>query len=479
MSQTAKRAVVSGPVKKKTNPVVYLLIVLIFIAILAVLYYMAARYYTGRFPNHTSINHVDVSNMTAENAKTALNEQTQNYVLTITERGGGSETIAARQISMSYDDNGDVDELLAQYNPWLWILSYFNTEELSATESTVYDEDLLQDEVDNLNCFSAAYVTKVENASLERDGDSFYIKEEVQGNELDKEKTLSAIQDALSINAASVDLEEANCYLAPTVYSDDEKLTTELDKLETWLSAEITYDFEDNRIEVADRSVIIEWLTENDDGTYDLDEEAAFEWVKTQLAYQYDTFGLTHEFTTSKGGTVTLKGGDYGWCIARQDTTDALVAAVKEGAVNTLEPSYQYSAKNRGVNDIGGTYVEISISAQHVWCYKDYELVVDTDCVTGNPNKGNGTPSGSVWAIDAKKSPATLGTMDTMGYESDVTYWMPFNGNIGLHDADGWRTKYGGNIYLTNGSHGCVNLPYSAAQAIYNAVEIGTAVVVY
>lgn len=479
MSQTAKRAAVSRPVKKKTNPVVYLLIVLIFVVILAALYYMAARYYTGRFPNHTFINHIDVSNMTADNAKTALNEQTQNYVLTITERDGASETIAARQISMSYDDNGDVDELIAQYNPWLWIFSYFNKEELSAAESTVYDDAQLQDAVDNLNCFNPAYVTKVENASLEKDGDSFYIKKEVEGNELDREKTLSAITDALTANAASVDLEEQSCYLAPTVFSDDEKLNTELDKLETWLSAEITYDFEDDRIEVANRSVIIDWLTENDDGTYDLDEEAAFEWVKTQLAYQYDTFGLTHEFKTSGGSTVTLKGGDYGWCIARQDTTDALVAAIKEGTVDTLEPAYQYSAKNRGANDIGGTYIEISISAQHVWCYKDYELVVSTDCVTGNPNKGNSTPSGSVWAIDAKKSPATLGTMDTMGYESQVTYWMPFNGNVGLHDADGWRTKYGGSIYLTNGSHGCVNLPYSAAQTIYNSVEIGTAVIVY
>jgi lipoprotein-anchoring transpeptidase ErfK/SrfK len=100
--------------------------------------------------------------------------------------------------------------------------------------------------------------------------------------------------------------------------------------------------------------------------------------------------------------------------------------------------------------------------------------------VTGNPNKGNGTPSGGVWAIDAKKSPATLGTMATMGYSSDVTYWMPFNGNVGLHDADGWRHgKYGGSIYKTNGSHGCVNLPYSAAETIYATMEIGSPVIVY
>lgn len=56
---------------------------------------------------------------------------------------------------------------------------------------------------------------------------------------------------------------------------------------------------------------------------------------------------------------------------------------------------------------------------------------------------------------------------------------MPFNGNEGIHDADGWRTAYGGAIYLTSGSHGCVNTPTAMAKLIYETVDIGTAVVVY
>ena len=123
--------------------------------------------------------------------------------------------------------------------------------------------------------------------------------------------------------------------------------------------------------------------------------------------------------------------------------------------------------------------MEISISDQHLWCYKDYKLVTDTDVVTGNISKGNGTPKGSVWAIDAKKSPAVLGTIETMGYSSPVTYWMPYCGNVGMHDADGWRHEYGGKIYKTNGSHGCVNMPKAAARIVYNTLEIGSAVVVY
>ena len=85
-------------------------------------------------------------------------------------------------------------------------------------------------------------------------------------------------------------------------------------------------------------------------------------------------------------------------------------------------------------------------------------------------------PAGGVWAIDAKKHDAVL---KGEGYTQPVTYWMPFNGNVGIHDADTWRSQYGGEIYKTSGSHGCVNTPTANAEKIFNTVEIGTPVIVY
>ena len=64
------------------------------------------------------------------------------------------------------------------------------------------------------------------------------------------------------------------------------------------------------------------------------------------------------------------------------------------------------------------------------------------------------------------------------GYSSPVSYWIPFNKNVGLHDAS-WRSYFGGNIYKTNGSHGCVNLPTSVAKKIYKNVKKGEPVIVY
>ena len=41
------------------------------------------------------------------------------------------------------------------------------------------------------------------------------------------------------------------------------------------------------------------------------------------------------------------------------------------------------------------------------------------------------------------------------------------------------RSEFGGSIYKTRGSHGCVNTPYSAMKTIYENVKIGYPVVVY
>ena len=63
-------------------------------------------------------------------------------------------------------------------------------------------------------------------------------------------------------------------------------------------------------------------------------------------------------------------------------------------------------------------------------------------------------------------------------YESHVKFWMPFNMGEGLHDAT-WRAKFGGTIYKTSGSHGCVNLPLKKAEEIFGIVEAGWPVFVF
>lgn len=480
--ETAKRAMT--PQKQKTNPVIYVLIIGVLLAFLGSIYGVGVFYFTDRFPNHTTINGTDVSSFKKERARAAINSSIQDYVLTIEERGGEEETLSAQQLNMTYEDHGELAEMIGSFNPKLWFVDYFKTHELNASTAIIYDTKLAEQMIDRMRCFNELYITPMENATVEAAAEGgFQIKAEVQGNELMQDEAKRAIFDALDTQEERINFDALDLYVKPTVFSDNEDLLHQVEDLNRLTTARITFDFEDDRIELVDHSVIASWLVRDKKGDLTLDRDLVFEWVKTQLAYKYDTFGLTHEVKTHSGKTVTLKGGDYGWCINRDKTTDAIIEAVEKGEEVTMEPVYLYSAKNRGVDDIGGTYVEVSIKDQHMWCYQDYKLVVDTPVVTGNPNKeGCATPSGSVWAMDCHKSPATLGSFVTMGYSSYVNFWMSFTGNVGIHDAS-WRTTdpshYGGEIYLTNGSHGCVNTPYDAAKKIYEVCSVGTAVVVY
>ena len=84
---------------------------------------------------------------------------------------------------------------------------------------------------------------------------------------------------------------------------------------------------------------------------------------------------------------------------------------------------------------------------------------MESDIVTGDVAKKTETQTGA-FPLAYKQSPGVLtGQNAENGWNVNVSYWMPFFDGQGLHDAT-WRSSFGGNIYLTNGSHGCVNLPW-------------------
>ena len=118
--------------------------------------------------------------------------------------------------------------------------------------------------------------------------------------------------------------------------------------------------------------------------------------------------------------------------------------------------------------------MEINLTAQHLYMYKDGKLLVESDFVSGNLARGWGTPAGT-YPLTYKQRNAVL---KGENYRTPVDYWMPFNGGIGMHDAK-WRGAFGGSIYRTNGSHGCINLPHSVAKTIYENIQSGIPVICY
>ena len=124
----------------------------------------------------------------------------------------------------------------------------------------------------------------------------------------------------------------------------------------------------------------------------------------------------------------------------------------------------------------GLTYIDISIEKQRVILFENGRKVMESACVTGTPNRERATHYGS-FRINYKQRNRILRGSQKL-YEAFVSYWMPFDGGIGLHDAT-WRGSFGGNIYKSNGSHGCINLPPAFAKQLYERVTVGMPVYVH
>lgn len=448
--------------------VVCLIFVLLLLTIAA--YFVGVNYFTKHFLPGSQVNGFNCSYMTAEEAEALLAEKAESYVLAIRTHGNGQESITAQQVGLTYTPDGSVERTIKQQERFRWFLAFGQHKTYEVASSISYDSARLYQAVKELNCMQNG--TPPSDAHIGDNGSTFEIIPETEGTQLDEDKVQALIARAVVTSRQSVDLEEENCYKKPSIYRDDEALIRQCEQANKLTDVIITYDFAD-RTETVDRSVIKDWLAIRD-GECVLDREKVAAYIY-ELAYQYDTFGNTRNFQTYDGRDITITGGDYGWVIDQPAETDALIDAINNGETQVREPVYVYEGWSRAANDIGYTYIEIDLASQRMVFYKDGYPLVDTPVVTGNPNiPGMETPTGC-FALDAMQSPAVLTGED---YEANVTFWMPFCGNVGIHDAS-WRTQFGGSIYLWEGSHGCVNTPYDKAQTIYQNVDVGCPVVVY
>ena len=441
--------------------------------VMLIVYIAVAVYFSSHFYEDTEIYGIDCSQKSVEEVKKLVADKLDEYRLEVKERGGASEYLSADQIDLKFVDNSSIDRMAKAQRSYIWPIMLMMERDDMAGVAFSYDQKKALTAFKDLECMNPIYTKAPTDAYVQVTDSGFEVVKETEGNTLNPETTAKALYAALDGGKSVLDLEEEDCYLKPDLYSDDEALVAEAEAKDALVQADITYEF-GSRQERVNAPVIAQWITQAADGSYVIDDVEVTEYVES-LAAKYDTFGLPRQFYTSLGTTVTLTDGDYGWCMDQDATVVDLLNALESGYQGTMEPQYTYTAMSREENDIGDTYVEICISQQVMWCYKDGVCIVYTPVVTGNPNKGNATPSNGVWSIDAKMQNYTL---VGEGYRSPVDFWMPFNGNVGIHDMQ-TRAYFGGTIYLTNGSHGCINTPYANAKTIYENVSIGTPVIVY
>lgn len=320
--------------------------------------------------------------------------------------------------------------------------------------------------------------TQNAHVSAYQEGQPFTIVPEVAGTSVDREKAEASVKAAAAAGFPEVDLDIWGCYEPVEKTSKDPELQKLCDALNIYRQMSITYQLRE-WTELLDGETIVSWLVGVEEGHPSVDPAKAAAYV-AMLAEKYDTAGTLRTFTTIYGTEKQLK-GPYGFQINQAAETRALIQMISTGQTQAREPQYVKAVAGSAGSEWGNTYVEIDLSAQHVFFVQNGEMLWEAPCVTGNVAKNYTTPEGIYSLTYKEKNRVLRGQKRADGsyeYESPVSYWMPFNGGIGLHDAS-WRSAFGGNIYLTSGSHGCINLPVDKAGPLYELVYTGIPVICY
>ena len=430
-------------------------------------------YFRTHFNPGTYVGGVSCAGKTVEAAINKLNNAAIEYELTLTDGEKINESITAADIGLRYNVSDKIDKVLAEQKPLLWGAGFFKKNTVEIENAFICDDDMVRAAIDELDLVKNQEDTDPQNATLYYTGEEYTIVDGQHGGRIQKDKLFEAIEAAASNCEDKVDLVAEECFEMPEYTAESQKVIDACELANKYISPKITMNMGPGAEHIIiDKELINQWLfvTDNYDVYFDRNKVTAY---VAEFAKGFDTYGQTREFLTAFGSRTTVKGGDFGWLIDQPAEVQALVNVIKAGEDVVRYPVYSVMGVGHGNDDIGSSYVEVDLTNQHIYVWKDGKRVLDAPCVTGLPPKRI-TPPGT-YRIKKKMSPAIL-VGDN--YRTPVSYWMPFNRGIGLHDAT-WQSSFGGRRYLTHGSHGCVNLSLSTARQVYGYVYPGMPVVCY
>lgn len=446
---------------------------------LLVIYLGIAAFFIGHFFINTTINGKDFSGRSVADVEEYLKEQVKDYELELIELDNASDVIKGADISLVYREDSSVEDELKKQNPILWITSLFSKTSQNVNIKVDYDEEALEDKIQSIKAVTQEQ-TEPASAYPKFDGDSFVVEPEVYGTAVNMEVLSEKIKEHITEFDPTLDMLEEECYKLPKYTSESPEVQDACDTMNQYCKASITYPMTENV--VVDKNLISTWLTYDENMQVTFNEDAVREWMRN-FGATYDTVGTTRSITSPSGKTVEVSGGTYGWSIDEETEAQNLINSIKNGEVTTREPAYAQTAASHSAQDWGTTFIEVDLSAQHMWYIVDGSVAFQADVVTGLPTPDRATPAGVYSILYTERNATLVGEKDPATgepiYRTPVAYWMPFTWQgHGFHDAT-WQPGFGGNLYQSLGSHGCVNMSYSDAGTLFGMISAGTPVVLH
>lgn len=451
---------------------------------------------SNQLPQKTTINGVDCSGLTTDEAKEALVKEwnSRTFYFTSKDKNIGS----VKDLKFTYDIDDSLKNIKRENFVSTALSHFFHADfdvEMDMTVKKVSQS--FKKQLKDAEYLKEDKITKTKDAYVDLSTADFKIVPEVYGNNVDYNALSAKVAELVADDTFTLEYEPSDFYKKPNITADSEEIKERQTFCKKYLTSKVTYVLGKEEVKIPPETLekiynieVVEkgQVKESEEADAEkavtkvlVDQEAVREYVES-LAKEYNTLGKTRRFRSFSGRNIEVSGGDYGFALDVDGETEQLTKDLESQKEVKREPVWLMTGftEYNSDDDVGNTYVEVSLAEQHLWYFKNGKKVVDCPVVTGNINQGYHTPAGT-FSLSYKQRGATLkgNNADGSTYESPVSYWMPFYGNYGMHDAS-WRSSFGGNIFRGNGSHGCVNMPIPAAKKLFeNLADKGVPVIVH
>lgn len=311
---------------------------------------------------------------------------------------------------------------------------------------------------------------KPKNAKLTFKNDQFVFNPSVDGNEFNWEKLKTIFLSSLVQNIKDVDLTKKNCYTLPK-YHGDELICENIIKLaKEKAKLKLTFENDDDNYELTGND-LSSYFTTNDNMELIINPSMAYG-LAAKIANKYDMIQSPVSFIPASGQMSSVSKSLLGKRVNTSKLVSLISGFTKQVEDSKVDLPFFMKGVPTELLTNNRNYIEINIDEQKIYFFKNDSIVLSSDIVTGRYQTSFATPTGAFY-IRYKETNTTL---DGPGYSCFVRYFMPIYQGIGLHDAS-WRKKFGGNIYQSDGSHGCINLPRPVAEFAYNNYPSGAIVI--
>jgi len=463
------------PFKRFTN---WKFITIGVIAIAAIIFAAISYYQTTHFNANIKINGTKVGGLTADEALKKLTTSVLKNAVYV----GQQQILDENDTKMGFTDKdlSSVEKLLKSQRT-LFPSSGAKNYSLMSTELEQYRSQTMKKQVEEKLLAINKSLKAPQDAQVTMEQGKITVSKSTDGKQYDVASLLKDYEK----QEYNSEIRLNPVYIQP-IKEDNPIIKDEEKKLQELLQQTIDYKVQDKTYSLK-ASDLIKNASVSKDLKITIDP-SDIESKITEINNSQSTLNKNFTFKTHSGSVISVKGKGYGWAINAEKEATRIAEAFEKGekslsASNISGHGWEgegYGYDTTTNNGIGGTYAEVSIQEQRIWLYKDGQLVLTTNVVTGKHSTNEDTSPG-VWYILYKRSPSVLkgSSVGNPNYSVKVDYWAPFtNDGQGFHDAS-WRTNWASNAYLTAGSGGCVNLPPSVAKSVYDNLSIYEPVVVY